>query len=329
VPAPEEITRLTKDGVTLTCTWFGQKVLSADQPATQRPPKDVVDGRQVAPFILLHDWDRSREDLLLLGRYLQLNGHAAIVPDLRGHGDSLEVAGSTKPLDRDRFKKNAIPAILGDIEACKKFLMRKNDAGEVNIDLLNVVAVGKTGALAAQWVVSDWSWAPVGSVKQGQDVKSLILVAPEKKKFQGMSLVRGLTHPLYVGGPNDPLPLLIVYPSQNVSVAGDGEKIFATVKKARSKYAKVWKARQSERKEDPEAEEAIEGEEPEEEPVDVPSINPLKTLVSGPVPGSTKGGSDMIADSRSQGVFRFIDNFVKQTVLSRRAGAPWQQRLKK
>ena len=34
--------------------------------------------------------------------------------------------------------------------------------------------------MAAHWTVRDWKFPSVGSVKQGQDVKALILISPEK-----------------------------------------------------------------------------------------------------------------------------------------------------
>ena len=295
--------------------------------------QSVPKGKTTAPFILLHDWDRSREDLLYLGRYLQFAGHAAIVPDLRGHGDSLKVEGSDKPIDRARIRKKDLPAVLADVEACKKFLMRKNDAGVVNIDLLNVGAVGQTAILAMQWAVSDWSWAPVGSVKQGQDVKSLLLIAPTQK-FKGVSIKPLLKNPLFVGGDADPLPLLVLYSELNSQSAEDAAKIYGGIEKGRERYAKAWRERAAERKEREAAErEDAEQVDPEEaEPKAAPApppIDPMKTFVDAPVPGERESGSELIASRESRAVFRYIDRYVKQSVLGRQAAYPWQKRLDK
>ena len=332
-PAPEVMTVETKDGVTLTCTWFAPEGSAAAGKSKNAKAQPAVDGKLVAPFILLHDWDRSREDLLFLGRFLQLSGHAAIVPDLRGHGDSLAVSGSTKPIDRARLRKKEMPSVLGDIEACKKFLMRKNDAGEVNIDLLNVAAVGKTGILAMEWAVSDWNWAPVGSVKQGQDVKSLILIAPERK-LKGVSMKPLLKNPLFVGGAAAPLPLLILYSALDAESAEESTDIYEAIEKGRSRYAKRWRERMAElaTNERP-ADEPVDGSEEEDEQEKVvpppPPIDPMQTFVNAPVPRESKPGSQLIASRDSQGVFRFIERFVEQAVLSRSAAYPWQKRLGK
>jgi pimeloyl-ACP methyl ester carboxylesterase len=339
-PAPEMVELETKDGITLTCTWFAPE--GAESPAkpgakaTTVAAQVVPKGKTTSPFILLHDWDRSREDLLNLGRYLQVAGHAAIVPDLRGHGDSLKVEGSNKPIDRARIRKKDLPSVLADVEACKKFLIRKNDAGVVNIDLLNVAAVGQTAILAMQWAVSDWSWAPVGSIKQGQDVKSLLLIAPSEK-FKGISIKPMLKHPLFVGGAADPLPLLVLYSESHAQSAEDASKIYAGIAKGRERYAKAWRERAAEEKKratekaklrENQAEDSEQADHDEElESSPPPAIDPMETLADAPVPGKNTSGSRLIASRESVAVFRYIDRFVKRSVLSRQAAYPWQKRL--
>ncbi len=339
-PAPETVTVETKDGVTLTCTWFAPEGAAASRGAGGNAATSTTQvsakGKSTAPFILLHDWDRSREDLLYLGRFLQLSGHAVIVPDFRGHGESLTVAGSKRPIDRSRFRKKEMATLLGDVEACKKFLMRKNDAGELNIDLLNVAAVGKSAILAMQWAISDWSWAPVGSIKQGQDVKSLILIAPEQK-LKGLSIKPLLKHPLFVGERAEPLPMLVIYSASHPESVEQSTEIYDGIKKGRSRYAKAWRETMAEQKkmaEQRQEEEPVaaagESEPDKEQPKVVPPpppIDPMKTFVSGPVPRENKPGSELIASPKSQGVFRFIDNFVKQAILSRQVAYPWRERL--
>ena len=335
-PAPEIVELETKDGVKLTCTWFAPEgagppakpVKNAAETKVQPPPA----GKKTAPFILLHDWDRSREDLLSFGRFLQVAGHAVIVPDLRGHGGSLTVEGSDRPIDRERMRKKEMPSVLADLEACKKFLMRKNDAGVVNIDLLSVAAVGQTAILAMQWAVTDWSWTPVGSVKQGQDVKSLILIAPTQK-FKGISIKPFFKHPLFVGGRVDPLPVLFVYAESHSDSVEDSTKIYQGIKKGRSRYAKQWRKIQAEQP-DPEdgPQDPDEAEQEEDEPKVAPPpppIDPMKTFIDAPVPRRNESGSQLISSPKSRSVFAYIDRYVKRTVLSRQAAYPWQKRLGK
>ena len=335
-PAPEIVELETKDGVKLTCTWFAPEgagppakpVKNAAETKVQPPPA----GKKTAPFILLHDWDRSREDLLSLGRFLQVAGHAVIVPDLRGHGGSLTVEGSDRPIDRERIRKKEVPSVLADLEACKKFLMRKNDAGVVNIDLLNVAAVGQTAILAMQWAVTDWSWTPVGSVKQGQDVKSLILIAPTQK-FKGVSIKPFFKHPLFVGGAVEPLPVLFVYSEAHSESVEDSTKIYQGIKKGRSRYAKVWRKIQAEEPEpqdDPQDSDEAEQEEGEPKVAPPPpSLDPMETFVDAPVPSRNESGSQLMGSPKSRSVFAYIDRYVKRTVLSRQAAYPWQKRLDK
>ncbi len=88
------------------------------------------------PFLLIHDWGGSRADLLPFAEYLQKSGYAVIVPDLRGHGESTARAGGTAKLDSAKFRKSDMAGVLLDIERCKKYLVQRNNDGELNIDLL-------------------------------------------------------------------------------------------------------------------------------------------------------------------------------------------------
>jgi len=62
---------LTDDGLRLTLTYY---------PGTK--------GKETVPIVLLHMWKQSRVDYKDLALFLQSKGHAVIVPDLRGHGQS-------------------------------------------------------------------------------------------------------------------------------------------------------------------------------------------------------------------------------------------------
>jgi len=152
-----------------------------------------------------------------MATYLQSQGHAVIVPDLRGHGESTVVTGMSEALDHTKFKKKQVLSTVGDIDQCKRFLMKKNNEGELNIDLLNVVAVGDSCHLAIAWSINDWSWPSVGSMKQGQDVKSLILFSPTSK-FSGSVLKKLAKSPLVSGKQSQALPMLVMWGSQ----AADG-----------------------------------------------------------------------------------------------------------
>ena len=140
----------TKDQVQLVCTYFAPPVIE-EQPEY---------GKQAVPFIILHDWKGDRRQTYRFAAFLQRSGHAAIIPDLRGHGNSTQVIGQDKPISHERFNRNQMALIIKDIETCKRFLVQKNNSGEVNIDLLAVVAIGEMCPLATEWTLRDWFQFP-------------------------------------------------------------------------------------------------------------------------------------------------------------------------
>jgi len=81
-----------------------------------------------------------------------------------------------------------------DVEACKKFLMDKNNAGELNIDLLTVVGAEFGAVVAARWAALDWSVPDLPAYRQGKDVKALVLLSPINS-FKGVTLREAFNHP--------------------------------------------------------------------------------------------------------------------------------------
>lgn len=214
IAAPERVILETKDGVELRAEWYAG-------PA----------GKESPAVILVHDWDGNRQKMTRLASVLQKSSKCAvIVPDMRGHGESLVVKGSSDDIDRNRFKKNDLLTFVEDIDACRKFLQDKNNEGELNLDMLAVVASGNMSVPAADWTVSDWSWRPIGGVKQGQNVKSLILISPTKK-FKSLSLTQSLKAPIYTIR-DGALPLLLIWGKRSKS-AKDGDSIFKSLVKSR------------------------------------------------------------------------------------------------
>ncbi len=203
IPERETVTIVTKDNVELKADFFGG-----------------INEKNTVPVLILHEFDGSRNDLLPLAEYLQKEyGHAVLVPDLRGHGESLTVQGVDKPIDRSRFKRNEVASMYEDIEACKRFLMKKNNLGELNIDLMTLVAMGDTSIHAVRWCVADWRWPPVGGLKQGQDVKGLVLVSPVKR-FKSLDISQDLKAPLIIGKDGSPLSILLTWGTKMKSRPG-------------------------------------------------------------------------------------------------------------
>lgn len=185
LPPPENVTlETTKDGFVLRATYY---------PGTNK--EDSV------PIIMVHDYGQhSRAEFHRLALGLQKNrGHAVLVPDLRGHGDSTRRRmpdGSDKEVAYDQLKPNDFAAMIAmDLEECKRFLMRKHHAKELNIEKLVVVGAGPMGSVVAlNWVHQDWSWKQTPFLKQGQDVKALVLLSPANN-FKTLKTAQVFSHP--------------------------------------------------------------------------------------------------------------------------------------
>lgn len=153
IPKPEQVAVHTTDGLTLAATYY---------PSNK--------GKLAVPIVLLHASKGSRADFEDLALKLQQAGHAVIAPDLRGHGGERTV----------ELRADEYPAMITeDLEAIKRFLLVKNNAGELNVDKLCLIGVEMGASVAINWSVLDWSWPMLATGKQGQDVKALILISPE------------------------------------------------------------------------------------------------------------------------------------------------------
>jgi pimeloyl-ACP methyl ester carboxylesterase len=188
IPSPQDVTLETKDELLLKCTWYAGGFLETTDGVKAK------DGKQTVPIIMLHGWEGQRGDYDALASYLQKLGHACIVPDLRGHGGSTRFkSADAKPIDRDRMRAEDFGRMVGfDIEAVKKFLMEKNNAGEVNIELLCVIGAGDMGSVVAvNWLIQDWSWQQLPTFKQGEDAKALVLLSPDRS-FKGLTMTQAI-----------------------------------------------------------------------------------------------------------------------------------------
>jgi pimeloyl-ACP methyl ester carboxylesterase len=185
-----------KDGALIACTWYPS-------------PKSEDEGKTVVPVIVLHGWGGARSQYDALATSLQTRGHAVVVPDLRGHGSSTIIKRPTQPEDSElkiddgkaKLDGRTIPSKYVvdamwryDVEAVKKFLLQKNNDGEINIELLCVVGVEEGALVALNWVALDWSWPTLAARKQGKDVKAMALVSPVTS-FEGVTAVNALRSP--------------------------------------------------------------------------------------------------------------------------------------
>lgn len=160
-PLPaQEIALRTGDGMNLVSTYYPSKL-----------------GKNAVPVILLHGAKGSRADFEALAARLQLAGHAVIAPDLRGHGDSAVDPDGARLVDLRYGDYEAM--VAQDMEAVKRFVLAQNNIGALNVEKLCLVALDANAVVALNWAAQDWSWPPLTTGKQGQDVKALVLISPE------------------------------------------------------------------------------------------------------------------------------------------------------
>lgn len=164
---PRPVTLRTKDGVNLVAAYF---------PSDKE--KDAV------TVMIVHEWQGQMGPYVKLVNALRVAGCAVLVPDYRGHGGSREYVdsrGVTKKFNIATMSKRDIENIVKyDLEAAKSFLKKENNAGLLNMNAMVVIGIQEGCVMGGYWTVRDWKFPSVGSVKQGQDVKALVLISPEK-----------------------------------------------------------------------------------------------------------------------------------------------------
>jgi len=181
-PEPEEIQIITKKtGLQMNATYFGSSL-----------------EKEAAPIILLHPWEEQGALYFKFAKELQDMGYAVLVPDLRGHGKSVQSATARDgKIDLAKMGKVDFGFIIAeDMEAMKGFLIREHNEGKLNIELLSVIGIGEGAMFGTLWTVNDWSFPALPGMKQGQDVKSLVLISPVMS-MKGMNAENTLKNPIF------------------------------------------------------------------------------------------------------------------------------------
>jgi alpha-beta hydrolase superfamily lysophospholipase len=188
-PQPADLE--TDDGVLIAATYF---------PSTQ--------GKSAPVIMLLHSYGEGQRmwDDVAFG--LQDRGYAVFTFDFRGHGSSKSVvrdptqekvekkAGLPTKLEYSNFRTAPqLLTLLEDIETAKRFLVRRNNAGELNLSKLGVVGCELGATLAILWSHRDWQYpAQTGFAgKQGQDVQALSLISPTYN-YKGIAVTKELAY---------------------------------------------------------------------------------------------------------------------------------------
>ncbi|MEO1618154.1 MAG: alpha/beta fold hydrolase [Planctomycetota bacterium] len=181
LPKPRKVELETKDGLKLNGFYFASNK-----------------GKEAIPVMIVHGWEGQINVYAKLCATLQKSGCAVFAFDYRGHGGSREYTdrrGKKREFDVKTMSKRDIGNIvLFDLESVKAFLKKENNEGNLNLNALVLVSVRGGCVLAANWAQRDWSFPSVGSRKQGQDVKALVLVSPERL-LRGIPIDKAITDP--------------------------------------------------------------------------------------------------------------------------------------
>ncbi|MDA1050980.1 MAG: alpha/beta fold hydrolase [Planctomycetota bacterium] len=235
IPGPETLTVMASDGVPIRCSYYAGGFVQTPGEKKDKPKIEKKPGKEVVPVILLHGWEGRRRDFDELASTLQTRGHAVIVPDLRGHGDSTtyqDANGLLKEIDRDRMRSTDMAGMLLDVEVAKKFFLEKNNAGEVNIELLCVIGADVGAIVAVNWAAFDWARRQLPAFKQGQDVKALVLVSPQES-HKGFSLTKALNYPVV----QKSLSIMLIVGEEDRTASREAKSIHARLERMRDEPA--------------------------------------------------------------------------------------------
>ena len=189
---PRVVQFKTRDGIELRAAYF---------------PSDK--GKEAITVMLVHEWQGQASPYLKkFVVSLRNAGCAVLVPEYRGHGGSKEYIdsrGRTQTFNMSTMNKRDVEKIIKfDLEEAKQFLKKENNAGNLNLNALIMIGVSEGAVMASHFAVTDWRWPSVGRMKQGQDVKAVILISPEK-------LIKGIPIDPAFADPNIlRLPIMII-----------------------------------------------------------------------------------------------------------------------
>lgn len=223
IPAPVELKGqelLTRDGVLLRATFY---------PSNR--------GKEAVPIIMLHGWKGNRAEYAALARRLQQLGHAVLVPDLRGHGESTRLAyDDRRKLDSAQISRADVANMVRrDMEKLKSFLVQKNNAGELNLEKLCIIGSEMGAVVALNWAAWDWHWPIYPDFKQGQYVKALVLISPPWS-FKGVDVSEALNFPAIRGTASMNLSIQIIFGANDRKVAAEVDRMERLLRPHRPKY---------------------------------------------------------------------------------------------
>ena len=149
------------------------------------------EGKKAVPVMVVHEWKGQAGPYMKLFLELRKAGFAVVALEYRGHGQS-KTFTNTRGEEQDynlavMGRRDAEAIIRYDIEEVKQFMKEENNAGRLNLNALAMIGIGEGAIMAGYWSAQDWKVPSVGRMKQGQDVKALVYVSPEKNAY-GMAM---------------------------------------------------------------------------------------------------------------------------------------------
>ena len=215
-PEPITVNRTTRDGVKLSIRYF---------PGTE--------DENTIPIIIIHDWNEEGSDYEEVARFLQSQGYAVAIPDLRGHGDSTvrfnARSGTSENLIPEKLRSSdMINIIRNDLEETKRFLLQENNEKKLNLQKLCIIGIGRGSLFGLNYAVKDWSHRDLVGLKQGKDIKAIVLISPVLSA-RGLSAKKALEHAAFGGH----ISMLIVA-GNNKPALKNAKYIYNRLKKPRT-----------------------------------------------------------------------------------------------
>jgi len=192
-------------------------------------------GKETVPIILLHSFKGDRHEMEGLGLYLQSQGHAVIIPDLRGHGQSTTVLGTDRKLDANTMPPAHLTSMVTrDMNAVKRFIVSKHNAAELNVEKLGIVGAEMGAVVAVNWAALDWAAPDYPGRKQSKDVKALVLLSPTMA-FKSLTIAQALNYPPI----RDILSVFVITGAEDVNGSREARTIHSRLERARPKPTKI------------------------------------------------------------------------------------------
>jgi pimeloyl-ACP methyl ester carboxylesterase len=227
IPDPERVTLTTDDYVKIRCTYYPS-----------------LDGKEAVPVVMIHGWGGQRGEFDALASNLQSAGNAVVTVDLRGHGESTvrqppDVLQERdwppawkKGLDHTKMTRNDIADMARyDLQEVMNFVYEKNNAAELNIDALCVIAAEEGAVVALNWAALDWATMPPTFVgyKNSQWIKAMVLLSPVQA-YKGATTAMAMRSPAL----QREISLLIAAGEKDRSAKADAAKLYSPLKRFRA-----------------------------------------------------------------------------------------------